>query len=404
MTAAYIATTTSAFTCRLRLFLPFPPPTSDSAIALRLYASLTPSIRDWTRRTRHSNFEVPRPVLYLAQRHPGHPRTLALLSLAALVESYWTNIILAITGAPYMKLQQILAKSIGTLRRLSRSRLATDVTLTHREILEAGNAPSEPSKKYLQRVELLDNVVRDCITVSQQYAGIASPTGRHFYASVLFTSLIGRGLSLLILAPQSPWAQKLIEHWDYASSAIIVRTMIEIRGAFHYLCVDRCSEVEWDCRWNLLNLHDCVTRKRLLEARGDNPDEIKQLQEQADELRGRLRNNLHFATVSHKQKLLNGQTAYLYSLEEILQKAGIEKSVYRWQNILFSSHVHGLPLSYYRMGSQERGKGLPSPIEEDYTSLCLSLAANLLVRTRDDAHKLFDGLTKAEPAAGTRYQ
>jgi len=38
---------------------------------------------------------------------------------------------------------------------------------------------------------------------------------------------------------------------------------------------------------------------------------------------------------------------------------------------------------------EERGRGLPSPVEENYTSLCLSLASSLLTRTRDEVHALF---------------
>jgi hypothetical protein len=69
--------------------------------------------------------------------------------------------------------------------------------------------------------------------------------------------------------------------------------------------------------------------------------------------------------------------------------------------LLFSSHVHGLPMSFYRMGGDnpERGRGLPSRVEEGYTSLCLSLAAKVLVSTRDDVHQLFAGMAKKVEAA-----
>ena len=289
---------------------------------------------------------------------------------------------------------QILRGLFEALSRAARKSDAGRKTFSHREVLVAGNVGPELSEKYIKRLGLLDNVVRDCITVSKRYAGINSPTAKHFYASVLFTSLISRAVSLAILAPHSPWANKLIEHWDYASASVIVRTMIELRAAFHYLCVDECSDDEWSCRWNLLNLHDCVSRKRLIEARGADLAEVTELNGYADELRDRLKANIHFLGLAHQQKLLHGQSAYLYPMEDMLERAGVKKDQYRYVNILFSSHVHGLPMSYYRMGHEERGRGLPSPIEEDYTILCLSLAANLLVHTRDDAHALFKGLPK----------
>jgi hypothetical protein len=265
----------------------------------------------------------------------------------------------------------------------------TPTTLTHEEIFAAGNVAPGLSIDYAESLDVLDNVLRDCITVSRQYAGIASPTPKHFYASVLFTSLISRGVSLSILAPHSPWANKMIEHWDYASAAVITRTMIELRAAFHYLCFDDCSEEEWQCRWNLLNLHDCLSRKRLLESPTGASDESPQFEAQAEDLRNRLRSNLHFMQLKHQKKLLNGQTAYLFPIEDMAEKAGIEKNHYRFLHIMFSSHVHGLPMSYFRMGEQERGRGVPSPIEESYTSICLSCAASLLASTREEVHTLF---------------
>lgn len=261
---------------------------------------------------------------------------------------------------------------------------------SHADVVAAGAIEEPISLDYTQSLNVLDNVVRDCIHVSKMHAGVPSPTGRHFYASVLFTALISRSVSLLILAPHTPWASKLVEHWDYSSAAIIVRTMIEIRAAFHYLCVDECTEDEWQCRWNLLNLHDCVSRVRLF-AESPHPDaeQLAALRIQADELRERLKSNQHFKSLRNQKHLLNGQTAYLYPIEDLIGKANFDKATYRYLNILFSSSVHGLPMSYYRMAEQERGRGLPSPVERGYTSICLSLASVLLTGTRDDLKELF---------------
>jgi hypothetical protein len=269
--------------------------------------------------------------------------------------------------------------------------------MSREEILRAGNIGDQPSADYLRSVDVLDNVVREGITVSRQYAGIQAPSSKHFYASVLYTALLSRSVSLLMLAPHSPWARKMIEHWDYASAAVIVRTMLELRAAFHYLCVDQCSNEEWNCRWNLLNLHDCCSRIRLFEAKPSSDKGLAGLQVQAEELRGRLKANNHFVTQNHQQRLLNGQSAYLYPLEDMLEKAGLEKETYRYLNVLFSSHVHGLPMSYYRMADQNRGRGIPSPVEEGYTTICHSFAVTLLTATRDEVHLIFKDLPNATP-------
>lgn len=273
-------------------------------------------------------------------------------------------------------------------------------------LLDHANRGKEHSVRYMASLDVLDNVVRECMHVSHGYGGIRAPTARHVYASVLFTCLITKGVSLISLAPHSTWAAKTIEHWDYASAAVIARTMLETRLAYYYLCTDPCTDEEWQCRWNVFNLHDCTARRRLFDALGD-VDQVAGFDVQAEELRDRLRGNEFFNTLPDRQrkKLLNGQTAYLKALEDIADQAGIERSRFRYLYVLLSSHVHSLPMSFYRLGGdeEERGRGLPSPIEENYTSMCHLLAAALLTATRDEVHRLFAGLRKrgneVDPAA-----
>jgi hypothetical protein len=268
--------------------------------------------------------------------------------------------------------------------------------------MDAASLGPEPSADYLEHVGVLDNVVRDCIDVSRAYAGIASPTSRHYYASVLFTAMITRSVSLAHLIPFSPWAEKRIEHWDYSSATGIARTVLELRVAFYYLCTEQCSAEEWDCRWNLFNLHDCISRVRLFQGFPGEDGQVTALSAAAEDLKSRLRKNPWFSALPAgvQRKLLNGQSAYLSPLEDLAERAGLLKGTFRWLYVLFSSHVHALPMSFYGIGTgeNERGRGLPSPTEEGYTSLCVSLVCSLLVKTRDEMFSLFRD--HAAPAAG----
>lgn len=265
----------------------------------------------------------------------------------------------------------------------------TPEALTHDEIVNFSKLGCNPSDDYMCRVDMLDNVVRECMYVSRGYSGIASPSAKHYYASVLFTALITKGVTLAQIMPFTPWVDKKIEHWDYASAAGIVRTMLELRIAFYYLCTDDCDETEWECRWNMFNLHDCVSRIRMF-TELENIEEVTKLSQAADEIRVRLQGNAFFDILPEKKKktALNGQSAYLFPLEDIAEKAGVEKSMFRWLYVFLSSHVHALPMSFYRIG-EERGRGLPTPVEENHTSMCLSLASTFLVSTRDEIHSLF---------------
>lgn len=248
-----------------------------------------------------------------------------------------------------------------------------------------------PSPSYTSEVHAFGGVVRKSTSVSQACAGIAAPTAAHFYASVLFTSLCTRAVSLCFLLPYSGWSKKNFEHWDYASISGIVRSILEVRLAFFYLGSEQCPEEEWQCRWNLFNLHDCTSRIRLFEELPDSQQDTDGFYEQAEELRDRLLNNAFFSALpaNRKKKLLNGASAYLSPLEDIAVRAGVEietfRLLYRW----FSNQVHGLPMSFYRMGDQDRGRGVYSESEERWTLLCVSVARDLIEVSAQEMRNLF---------------
>ena len=63
---------------------------------------------------------------------------------------------------------------------------------------------------------------------------------------------------------------------------------------FYYICIDNISEDEWRCRWHILNLHDCTSRKKLYEEMGNTKEADKfdiNIQEQKDA----LLNNAYFS-------------------------------------------------------------------------------------------------------------
>ncbi len=248
------------------------------------------------------------------------------------------------------------------------------------------------SSDYKERLNAFEGLLSDCLHVSQNCAGIRAPTNSHFFASVLFTTLCTRGISLAILAPHSSWSKKVVDHWDYASLAVLVRSLLEVRLAFFYLCTEQCGPVQQKCRWNLFNLHDCTARIHLFEEMAPKSDDIAGFQEQATELRARLEADEFFLTLpeSDRRRLLHGKNAYIEPLETIAVRAGVELHQFRWLYKFLSSHAHGLPLSFYRMGRfDDRGRGLHNPVEDNYTCLCISFALTLLVGARDEMKALF---------------
>lgn len=260
---------------------------------------------------------------------------------------------------------------------------------------------NRPPNDYAEALERLANATAQCMELSRQYAGISSPTGRHYFASVIFTSLITRAVTLVFIAPYSPWSKRTFEHWDYASVANVARTVMEMRLNFRYLCSQPIDEVEWDCRWNLFNLHDCTARLDLMTTLA-NAAEIKGLSVQAEELRQRLRENAYFVSLAEKRQrdLLRGKKAHLIALEDIAVDAGLELRTFKMMWQLMSSHIHALPFSFYRIG-EARGTGVQTEAEEGYTTLLLSLVLVLLVGARDEFQEMFLGLDNppAEPSS-----
>ena len=250
---------------------------------------------------------------------------------------------------------------------------------------------SDAPQDYTERLRIFTNEVANCMNISRQYGGSRAPTTKHFFASALFTSIVTRAVSLTFLLPYSEWSQRAFEHWDYASAANIARTIMETRLNFFYLCVDECSEVEWDCRWNLFNLHDAMARVALMRVT-DNHDQERGLTTQADELRTKLNSDAFFKLIPEKRRkeLLKGNTAHLCSLEEIGSRAGLDLRTFKLMWKFMSAHVHALPLSFYRMRDNERGRGVQTPVEEAYTKLTISFALVLLVGAREEYVRLVE--------------
>lgn len=262
------------------------------------------------------------------------------------------------------------------------------------ELLDQAAMGEPPADMYASALERLDSVVHQAIALSRRCGGLPSDTGRHYYASVLFTALVGRAVSLLQIAPLSNWAQKVIEHWDYASCSVIARTILEIRLCFQYLCVDPCSDVEWLCRWETMNLHDCAHRIKIFEALGRD-SEAESLHKIMEDLAARISGNEHFRSLppGKQRRITQGKDAYLVALEDIAVEAGMTLSEFRFFHVFFSTHAHGLPMSFYRIG-EERGRGLPTEVESGYTTLCLSLTASLVAGCIEEIQALFEDAIK----------
>ena len=246
-----------------------------------------------------------------------------------------------------------------------------------------------PDKHYGPTLKVFEATLAEAICTSQAHAGKPAPTGAHFYASVLFSAICTRSVSLARILPASSWSDKAFEHWDYMTVAGIVRSLIETRLAFFYLCVEECSADEWDCRWNLLNLHDCASRIELFSIMPDGKSDVAGFRLQLEDLRSRLLSNPFFMQLGGQKRMLNGNVAFLGSLQEIANRAGVDQQSFRILYKMASTQVHMYPLAYYRAAEQGRGTGTQSDVEVGYTWMFLDIAVQLLAAANEEMKALW---------------
>ncbi|MGV2870596.1 DUF5677 domain-containing protein [Colwellia sp. E150_009] len=241
----------------------------------------------------------------------------------------------------------------------------------------------EYSEEYKASIKALEAKIKECAETSHKYEGIPAPEGLHFYASVLFTRMVTISMSILRLANGNSYGAYTIEHWDYASAASLTRNLIDCLNTFLYLCEKGLAKEEWECRWNIFNLHDAITRKKVFEFRGSSQD-ASDAAAHAEEVKNRLNSNSYFTSLSEKQQkhYLKGADPFLLSKEEIVQRGGGDTQDFLGLYKFLSVQAHSYPMNFYKMGDEERGRGVHSEVEEEYTTLCLELTNSHLEAAR----------------------
>lgn len=241
------------------------------------------------------------------------------------------------------------------------------------------------SKSYFSFEETFGKITK----LSNECSGIPSPTGQHYYASILFTRLCVSAQSLLRLSPHPDNLGKNA-YWDYSTSCSITRNIIECFLMFYYLCVDDVDQSEKEARQLLFNLHDCAQRKRMF-AQVESTQE-KQFGEMLRTTQETLEKNPYFQGLLEKKRkrYIKGDTALFVAKNDIVKAAGFDVNEFRFLYRFLSNQVHSLPMSFYRVGIQERGRGVESDVEVGYTALCLCTSQEYLSKAYNGYMELFN--------------
>lgn len=246
-------------------------------------------------------------------------------------------------------------------------------------------------KKYTKIHNDFSTALEKCKESSRKFMGIRSPTGAHFFASVLFTKLCVCSVSIYKLIPEPNMIGK-DEHWDFASVASLTRNIVECYLVFNYLCIEKCSIDEWDARLQLMNLHDHMSRTKMF---GDEDDKNSATEVKTDVME-KLKNNAWFQSLSEKQKVhyLKGNTAFFNTQDERVEGSGGDVSEFRFIYRFLSNYTHSFPMGFYRMGEHDSGRGYESEIEVLYTGICLQLVTKYITNAESEFVCLWENESK----------
>ena len=142
-----------------------------------------------------------------------------------------------------------------------------------------------------------------------------------------------------------------------------------------------------------MNLHDHFSRTKMFRAMDKSVDSDPQANSIKKDVISALNSNTWFRKLNAKQQshYLKGNTAFFMSKDEIVQASGGNVSEFRFMYRFLSNNTHSLPMAFYRMDESERGRGVESRIEVEYTRECLGITTNYLNKSNQEFTKLFHG-------------
>lgn len=236
---------------------------------------------------------------------------------------------------------------------------------------------TQMEKSYLSELHIYDQILKVTMTISQNQHGIKAD-GRGMRAMKIFTRQTLTGMSLRqILAVPSTTKHPDAEIWDTTSVASLSRNLMEGYIQLHFYGLETISEEEAELRFLIAQLHKNKTWKVIHEM--TNPDDtiLNEFKNGIPEQKERIKKHPFSVYLNKDQK------------ERIIERNDIYKSKADFENQLevcrnlvrdhrhLSNLSHPLPFSFERINN-ERGRGIGSDAEINYSIICLMIARKYL--------------------------
>lgn len=222
----------------------------------------------------------------------------------------------------------------------------------------------------------LKKSLKKAYNLSASREGEISAHSVDFLLSAIFMRICTTARTISMMAPKDKSVESI---WDYASLGTLLRNVMDALNSFLYLADNSLTNDEKDCRFWIFSLHDAVTRQKVFEFRGSQ-NEAEACKTRAEEMRELLRQNSTFTSLEEKKQkhYLKGTDAFLFSKEQIIEANGGNREDFLGLYKFLSANAHSYPMGFFKMNEQEFGKGVHSEIEEEYTSMVLSLTSSHL--------------------------
>jgi len=225
-------------------------------------------------------------------------------------------------------------------------------------------------KNYISEKEKLTRIISLGIEISQRVSGRIE-NQKKGNATILFTRMCTTSVSIIKLSPE-----KINSHWDCTSLFSFARNLIEIYHTFFYFCIEDITNEEWELRKLVFNLHENKSRADMLFYLV-NEDKDQGI-ENEKALKKEIKKNEFFIQLHPKKQkyLLKGNTAFIVARETIEERMGNDKNTFKGLYKFLSNQIHSFPMSFTRMTEHQKGKGIASEVEINYSYTALEQSVN----------------------------
>lgn len=199
-----------------------------------------------------------------------------------------------------------------------------------------------------------------CALISQSLASHKSDSQREHNAKLIFSKLVGHGISMYRLAPSGiiPEKPNSTEFWDVSSLFCLARALVESFDALAYVAIEEVTEEERSFRVCLWQLHAEDRKLHALKLIQSQRPELVSLATNIDILRNQL-SALPFVGQLNKEARSEvfGRKIPPFHIRapERNRRNGVNHEYYTASYILLSAHTHSYPMAIDQLAAFQAG-------------------------------------------------